>query len=189
MPKLWESSIDAHRDAVRTAALDAAAALVAEGGLTAVSMSAVASRAGVGRATLYKYFPDVDAVLAAWHERQLVTHLAELTAARDRAHSPAERLAAVLNVYARLAHAHQTSDLSAALHRSEHVSRAQQHLHGFLGELLTQSVTSGDVRADIPPAELATYCLHALTAAATLASHAAVSRLVTVTVDALRPHS
>jgi hypothetical protein len=34
----------------------------------------------VQRATLYKYFPDARAVLTAWHERQITTHLDQLAA-------------------------------------------------------------------------------------------------------------
>jgi len=52
VPKLWDSTIEAHRRAVRDAALDAAAALVAEHGLRSVTMSRIAQTAGVGRATL-----------------------------------------------------------------------------------------------------------------------------------------
>ena len=40
-------------------------------------------------------------------------------------------------------------------------------------------------RTDIEPAELAAYCLHALSAAATLPSPAAVRRLVSVTLAGL----
>jgi hypothetical protein len=40
---------------------------------------------GIGRATLYKYFPDVEAVLVAWHERQVAQHLDQLAKARDQA--------------------------------------------------------------------------------------------------------
>ena len=78
MPKLWTETIDAHRRAVRDAALDATAALVAEHGLTSVTMSQIATETGVGRATLYKYFPDVEAILLAWHERQITRHLQHL---------------------------------------------------------------------------------------------------------------
>jgi hypothetical protein len=39
----------------------------------------------------------------------------------------------------------------------------------------------------MPPAELASYCLHALNAAAALLSEAAVGRLVTITLAGLRP--
>jgi hypothetical protein len=43
------------------------------------------------------------------------------------------------------------------------------------------------VRNDVPPDELAAYCLHALNAARSLPSKAAVRRLVTVTLAGLRP--
>ena len=75
MPKLWNETIEAHRRAVHDAALDTAAALVAERGLLSVTMSQIAEETGIGRATLYKYFPDVEAILIAWHERQIARHL------------------------------------------------------------------------------------------------------------------
>ncbi|HEX5902785.1 MAG TPA: helix-turn-helix domain-containing protein, partial [Actinomycetota bacterium] len=56
MPRLWTETVDAHRREVRSAVLDAAADLVAERGLRSVTMSEIAHRSGIGRATLYKYF-------------------------------------------------------------------------------------------------------------------------------------
>jgi len=46
-------------------------ALIGERGLAGVSMSLLAERAGVSRATLYHYFPDLDHVLVAWVELQV----------------------------------------------------------------------------------------------------------------------
>src|SRR5690349_10303288 len=92
VPKLWTETIDAHRAAVRDAALNAMAALVAERGLVSLTMSQIAERAGVGRATLYKYFPDAQAVLTAWHERQINVHLDRLTAAAEPAEPAVVRL-------------------------------------------------------------------------------------------------
>jgi hypothetical protein len=46
---------------------------------------------------------------------------------------------------------------------------------------------TGEIRADIAPGELAGYCLHALTAAGSLPSEAAVRRLLAVTMSGLRP--
>lgn len=37
----------------------------------------------VRRATLYKYFPDVEAVLDVWHERQVQAHLDHVAQVRD----------------------------------------------------------------------------------------------------------
>lgn len=187
VPKLWTDTIEAHRRAVRGAALDAAGALVAEHGLASVTMSQIAEATGVGRATLYKYFADVEAVLLAWHERQVHRHLAHLTEVRDGVDDGAARLHAVLEAYALIRHSHDGGDLAALLHRGAHVARAQQHLHDFVHDLLTEGVQAGDIRNDVPAEELAGYCLHALGAASTLPSEAAVRRLVTVTLAGLRP--
>lgn len=190
MPKIWNETIAAHRDAVREATLDAAAALVAEHGLTGVTMSRIAKESGIGRATLYKYFPDIESILAAWHERQITAHLRHLAEVSEAA-APSGRLEAVLRAYAshaRAGHPHeQTSDLAALLHQGGHVVRAQAHLTEFVTALIREAAERGEVRDDIPPRELAAYCLHALTAASAMHSRAAVDRLVDVTMAGLRP--
>jgi AcrR family transcriptional regulator len=190
VPKLWDSTIEAHRAAVRDAALDAVAALVAEHGLRSVTMSQVAEKAGVGRATLYKYFPDVESILAAWHSRQIAGHLEYLAAARDRASGPAERLEAVLDAYARISResrSHHDTDLAALLHRDGQVGLAERQVRDMIADVLREAAKTGTIRDDTGPEELATYCLHALTAAGSLPSVAAVRRLVTVTMAGLRP--
>jgi AcrR family transcriptional regulator len=190
VPRLWNQTIEAHRREVRDAILDTTAALVAEHGLRSVTMSRIAEDTGIGRATLYKYFSAVEAILLAWHERQIAGHLEYLAAVRDQAGGAAERLQAVLEAYALISHEHHqdhNTELVAFLHREEHVARAQQQLHHMIRDLLTEAAQTGDLRDDVPPAELATYCLHALTAASGLPSKAAVRRLVTVTLAGLRP--
>jgi hypothetical protein len=57
----------------------------------------------------------------------------------------------------------------------------------MMRELLTEAAKTGDVRDDISPDELAGYCLNALAGASRQRSKAAVRRLVTVTLDWLRP--
>jgi AcrR family transcriptional regulator len=187
VPKLWNETIEAHRREVGDAIRDTTMALVAKHGLWAVTMSQIAEETGIGRATLYKYFPDVESILVAWHERHIAGHLEQLAALRDEAGDPGERLRTVLETYALIRHEHHDADLTALLlHRGEHVARAHQHLRDLIRELLTECVKSGDVRDDIPPGELASYCLHALAAAVGLPSKAAVRRLVTVTLAGLR---
>lgn len=188
MAKLWDDTIDAHRRAVRDATLETTAALVAEHGLRSVTMSQIAERTGIGRATLYKYFSGVEAILAAWHERQVSGHLRQLAALRDAHGSAGERLEAVLEAYALIQHEHHATELASLLHRGEHVVRAQQHLRDLIGDLIAEGATSGELRDDVAPEELAGYCLHALTAAGDLASRAAVRRLVGVTLSGLRAH-
>ncbi len=187
MPKLWNETIEAHRRAVRDATLDTTAALVAEYGLASVTMSQIAVETGIGRATLYKYFSGVEAILVAWHERQIAGHLEHLAEVRDQAGDAGERLKAVLKAYALMSHEHHGSELAALLHRGEHVTRAQQQLKNLIRDLLMEGAETGDLRDDVAPDELASYCLHALTAASSLPSKAAVRRLVTVTLAGLRP--
>lgn len=190
VPKLWNETIEAHRRAVREAILDTTAALVDQHGLLSVTMSRIAEETGIGRATLYKYFPDVEAILLAWHERQITGHLQHLAEVRDQAGDAGERLEAVLEAYALISHeshGHHGTDLAAFLHQGMHVTGAQQQVHDMIRELLIEGARTGDLRDDVAPEELASYCLHALTAASSLPSEAAARRLVMVTLAGLRP--
>jgi AcrR family transcriptional regulator len=185
VPKLWNDTIEAHRRDVRDAILETTASLITKHGLSSVTMSQIADETGIGRATLYKYFPDVEAVLVAWHERQVASHLAELAEIRDKAGDPVERLEAVLEAFALISHERHGSELAALLHRGEHVARAHDELAKFIRDLVAEGAKTGALRDDVAPQELATYCLHALTAASGLASKAAVRRLVKVTLAGL----
>lgn len=188
VPKLWDTTIEAHRREVHAAILDATAALVADRGLLSVTMSEIAGRTGIGRATLYKYFPDVEAILRAWHERQIGGHLDHLAEIRDGSADAGRRLAAVLEAYAAYStRGHHDNELSVLLHRDEQVGHAQRRLREIIRELLAEGVSAGVVRSDVTPDELAGYCLHALHAAHDLSSTAAVRRLVRVTLSGLRP--
>ncbi|MGH6838247.1 MAG: TetR/AcrR family transcriptional regulator [Methylocella sp.] len=189
MPKLWNETIEAHRRAVHEAILDTVAALVARDGLLSLTMAQIAEKTGIGRATLYKYFSDVEAILFAWHERQIGGHLDYLAEVRDQAGDAGERLEAVLEAYALISYEHHgrhDSELAALLHRGEQVSRAQRRLRDMIRDLLTEGARSGDLRDDVASDELASYCLHALTGASSLPSKAAVRRLVAVILTGLR---
>ncbi|TFV43752.1 TetR/AcrR family transcriptional regulator [Blastococcus sp. TF02A-35] len=187
MPRLWSETIEEHRQAVRDATLDATATLVAEHGLASVTMSQIAEATGIGRATLYRHFSDVEAILGAWHERQIDLHLERLAEVGNQPGSVGQRLAAALETYAHLsAHSHG-ADMGAVLHRAEHVVQARHRLRDFLRDLIAEGVAAGELRADIPAEELATFCLHALGGAREMPSQEGVRRLVAVTVNGLRP--
>ena len=178
MPRLWNETIEAHRREVRAAILDTTAVLVAKRGLRSVTMSRIAEETGIGRATLYKYFSGVEAILFAWHERQIKDHLEYLTEVRDQAGGAGERLEAVLEAYALISHdiphhsihQHHDAELAAVLHRSKQATRADQQLRDMIRDLLTEAAQTGDLRDDVAPDELASYCLHALAAASSLPS-------------------
>ena len=217
MPRLWTDTIKTHRREVSGAILETTAELVGEHGLAAVTMSQIAEKTGIGRATLYKYFPDVETIVVAWHERHVTHHLERLTEIRDRATDARERLEAVLEAYALISHerarAHSeehphtrsrhrphthskdhphapfASELAAYVHGGRHVAHAQRLLSDFIRDLLADAAKAGAVRRDVDPAELADYCIHALGAASALRSKVAVQRLVAVTLAGLRPAS
>jgi AcrR family transcriptional regulator len=189
VPKLWNATIESHRAAVRDAILDATVAVIAERGLRAVTMADIAARAGIGRATLYKYFADAEAILRAWHEREIAGHLGELATIAEGPGEPVDRLAAVLERYAAVAQAGRgghDAELAAVLHRDEQVIAARHRLRRLLADLIAEAAAAGRVRDDVAPDELAAYCLAALAAAAGMPSRTAVRRLVAVTLAGLR---
>lgn len=188
MPRLWTDTIEAHRRDVRDAILATTAELVSKRGLRSVTMSQIADETGIGRSTLYKYFPDVEAILHEWHQRQISAHLEHLEEVHDGVADPVMRLPAVLEAYALMLHAsrgHTDPDLAAFLHRDDQVMTAERKLRGLLRALLRERVEAGYVRHDVPLDELATYFLHALAAAKDLTSKNAVRRLVELTLAGL----
>jgi hypothetical protein len=94
-----------------------------------------------------------------------------------------------LTAFAHIQYEHHGTELAALPHRGEHVARAQQHLTQLTAGLLAEAASVGTIRDDIPPAELANYSLHALTAASGLQSAAAVHRLISATLAGLQPQT
>jgi AcrR family transcriptional regulator len=77
---------------VRAAILDTTWALAAEHDALSISMSQGAEAVGIGRATLYKYFPSIEAILHAWHQRQIADHVHQPVELRALPSSPADQL-------------------------------------------------------------------------------------------------
>lgn len=185
---MWADTVESHRDQVRTAVLDALDDLVASKGLLGVTMSQLASTTGIGRATLYKYFGDVEDVLTAWHHRHVAGHLAALRGVAEGSEEPADRLRLVLEAYGRICQErgrHGADSLVAALHQGDQADSYEEQLRNLLVGLLSDAAAAGGVRDDVPLDELARYCLHALTAAGAADTTAATARLVTVVMSGL----
>ena len=190
MPKLWSATVDAHRREVRNAIIETTASLVAAGGVRSVTMSRIAEDVGIGRATLYKYFPDVESILEAWHEEHIGTHLGQLRALAHGEGPVDERIAAVLEAYAlvryEISHEGHGPDLGALFQQHGGVAGTEDHVRQFVTKLMTEGVAAGCVRSDVAPGELATFCVAALGGAGSLPSKAAVSRLVVITLEGVR---
>jgi AcrR family transcriptional regulator len=188
VPKLWEESVDGHRQAVRAAVMQAAWRLAEEHGPLALSMSQVAAAAGIGRATLYKYFPDVESILIAHHMQHVQGHLLALEKLSGGFESVGSRLVAVVDAYASICFhraRHSTTGVSALVHRGSEVADAEQRLRGLFAELIAEAAAETLVRTDVRPEELAEYCLHALPAAGHAVDLEQVGRLVRVVLDGL----
>lgn len=187
MPKLWDESIDGHRRAVRDAITEAAWRLAQEHGPLSLTMSQVAQAAGIGRATLYKYFADIESILVAHHARHIEDHLRVLEELRGGAGSAGSRLVRVVGAYASICfHRGQASpEVAGLVHRGPDVADAMGHLRLVFTELVGEAAAEGSARGDVPPGELAEYCLSALRAGTEAEHPDQVDRLVGVVLDGL----
>jgi AcrR family transcriptional regulator len=178
MPKLWNDTIEAHKGAVADAVMDTTAALASSEGLHNVTMARIAQDAGIGRATLYKYFTDVGQILTTWHKREISRHLEALENARRSHKEPLRALEAVLMAYATNAFRHNDHALASQLHAMPHLQDAHRHLEPFVAEIIGEALKRGDLKSGAPADELARYALSATAAAAQTHSHPALDRLM-----------
>jgi AcrR family transcriptional regulator len=135
------------RDHVAGGLLDTAARVLAERGEQA-SMIDIAEAAGVARATLYRYFPNRDALLKALTE----TALAELAERIADAHLDTVPIAEAI---ARLTRAMvgATSKYRGLVifRKPPDVAReADRHFTGPLGDLFARGAAEGAFRQDLP---------------------------------------
>lgn len=187
MPKTWDDTLDSHRRAVRQTVMEAALALATERGFQKVSMSEVAARAGITRATLYKYFGDVDAIFQEWHRSTLHDHLARVVEIAGGEGDPTAKLSEILEIYALTVFRHHGTRFASVLHRHDHVQRAEADLLDMIENLVSAGARAGVFRKDIPPEELARFCHSSLSSAYMLADERAVRRAVGLLRDALTP--
>lgn len=148
----------------------------------------MAKAAGIGRATLYKYFADVESILVAHHAQRIEAHLQALEELRGGSGPVGSRLVAVLRAYASICFhrgRHWFTDASALVHRGPDVADAEYRLRGVFVDLMKEAAAEGLVRTDVNSEELAEYCLHALPAASQAADRDQVTRLVRLVLDGL----
>jgi len=79
----WKKSLGDHKKRQGDEIAQVAVAIMMNRGVAALSMSSVAKEAGISRQTLYRYYPDIDHVLAAAiaSEGGLSLHLEEVSQA------------------------------------------------------------------------------------------------------------
>ena len=189
MPKIWADTMDTHRRQVNDAILDATAELIAEHGPMSVAMSAIAERVGIGRATLYKYFPDVEAILVAWHARDFAGHREQLEALADAENVTLDDIASFVLTQRRQHRHHKGVDLVGSLAHTLAGAEGpiEDTIHrdviASLSTVMARLAQHKEVRADCEPEVLASWLLHAVHAPADIADDA-ISELI---VDSLAP--
>lgn len=185
---MWGESIDEHRRSVRDAITEATWRLAQEHGPLSLTMSQVAGAAGIGRATLYKYFTDIESILVAHHARHVENHLRTLEQLRGEAQPPGTRLTAVTHAYATICFhrgKHSSADIRALVHQGPEIADAERRLHSVFAGLIAEAAAEGLVRTDVGPDELAVYCRRALEAASEARDLDGVGLLVRVVLDGL----
>ena len=92
MPKIMGSSLAEHRERTRTALFDALSELMAKRSFDKITLSDVASHAGVGRTAVYNHFADKEDLLLAFMEHETARYAEELSAALAGVEDPIDRL-------------------------------------------------------------------------------------------------
>lgn len=138
----------------RAAILAAARALLDKGGLTAVTIEAIAAKAGVSRPTIYRYWPNAPAVaMAAFLEASGApaagkTSRSPLVALRAQLHALADAFAAPAgrSVAAMVAAAQSETELAKAF-RNEFIARNRDAARELLERCVAQQLVA-------PPADI-----------------------------------
>ena len=167
--------------------IDAATEIFSAGGPQA-SLEAVARKAGVGIATLYRHFPTREALFEAVyrHEVDLLVELAEASA---RIADPVEALRQWLQANVRLAATKKgmLEALQLAAHGSTELKAYSfRRLSDALGTLLDRAIAAGKIRSDISPDSLLQAFVGILYSSAASDWQPTALRLLDVVVDGLR---
>jgi AcrR family transcriptional regulator len=92
MPKIETETLSQHRDWRRSQLIDAAAAIALESGGGAVTVAAVAARAGLSRTSVYEYFASSADLAADLVIEELTTFAQELQEISAAGQSPTEAI-------------------------------------------------------------------------------------------------
>jgi AcrR family transcriptional regulator len=165
------------------AILDATAQVLVERGYADTSTNSVAQRAGVSVGSLYQYFPNKDALIAALHDRHGKKMLDVVERALAR-HAGASLRDAMTGVIESVVEAHRLdADLHQVLERQFLPHEPEVHDHDemerHLADQLTRLLQAHRTELTVPDIKLAAFTLlhavHALVHAAVLERPAGVS--------------
>lgn len=149
-----------------------------------VNVRAIASRAGVGTATLYRHFPQRSDLVAAVFRRE-IDACAEAAATLADAHSPDRALELWMQRYTEFVATKR--GLASALHSGDPAFSALpayfgEHLGPALEQLLTSAAAAGHIRGDVDAVDL----LGAVANLSIADGGDAAHRMVALLIDGLR---
>ncbi|OBB70052.1 TetR/AcrR family transcriptional regulator [Mycobacterium sp. 852014-50255_SCH5639931] len=181
---------EARRLETRARLFDAALAEIAQRGLAAADVSAIAAAAGVVRGTFYFHFPTKEHVLAELERSEETRIISELGASNGDLSSILSQLVThVLDAEKRLGAAVFRDMLGLHFSSSRPVEDefAQHPLARFLVGLISRAQSAGQVSAEVDAAELGTFFLTGLFALLATGTHdpAQLSRYVTTIVKGM----
>lgn len=154
MPRIDAPTIAEHRDQRRAALLAAGHELVLTGGPKAVTMTAVAARAGLSRTAVYEYFASTEDLLATVLGERMSAWTNEVQTALDGVDDPRSKIATYVRVSLELIKdgSHGLLVLLSAETLPTHVRRQLTQLHATLAAPLSSAVRD----LGVPDVDLAT---------------------------------
>jgi AcrR family transcriptional regulator len=167
MPRIDAPTVAEHHSRRRSDLLAAGAALLAEGGVDAVTLAGVGAATGLARSSVYQYFDSAPALLAAVVEDVFPRSTAKLRRAVDRAATPEAKVDAYVGAVLDLATdpAHRSLYALAGAGLPEHCRARIGELHQEQFAPLREAVT----QLGVADAELTTHLLLGVLQSATQA--------------------
>ncbi|HEX3005797.1 MAG TPA: TetR/AcrR family transcriptional regulator [Angustibacter sp.] len=144
MPRITGPTIAEHVAAQEAAVVDAAKRLFASRGVTGVSLGDIAAEVGLGRTSLYRYFPTKAHILQRWFDLEMLPLIEASREVVEAPGTPAQRLTAWIDVQLDFltdeSHAMLT-EASAGLEPlpeevREHFGQRHRELYGTLTDIL-----------------------------------------------------
>jgi AcrR family transcriptional regulator len=172
----WAQTRRDHRAGQADAIAGAALTLLLDRGVSALTMAAIADAAGISRQTLYRYFPDLDAVLVGV-ANVIAAHDDDLAARLHALPGPVERLDALVRI---VAGSHDASGLVAL--RStlppparDVLAQHEDRMVCTVADVLADGIAAEVFRPDLDPAADAALVLGLAAAATTLTVERAIA--------------
>jgi AcrR family transcriptional regulator len=150
MPKIIGESLAAHREQVRAKVFDAMRTLLYTRGFDAITLSGVASAAGVGRTAIYNHFPDRESLLVAFVEHETSQYVVRLQKTLSTVTDPVEALGVFVRMQLQVLAGRHTppgAKLNALL-SPEAYKRMAEHVDPITAQLraiLTEGIKTGQM--------------------------------------------